>query len=254
MFDAIAQTTQQTAAPTGQVAAEKIAGTAAAHDMSFIGLFMQADIVVKSIMLGLLLASFYSWAIIFDKWFKIKMLKRKTDQFEEQFWSGTLLEQLYDRVKAVADFPMVMVFCAAMHEWKRQDSKQTSSDSTLKANVKERIFQAMNVARNRSIDALERKMSFLATVGSTAPFIGLFGTVWGIMRSFQSIAATKSTSLSVVAPGIAEALFATAIGLFAAIPAVIFYNKFSSDLNKISNQVDDFSTEFASIISRELDK
>ncbi len=230
-----------------------IAGAATSNDMSFIGLFLQSDIIVKLVMLALIGASIFSWAIIFDKFVKFKLLKYKTNQFEETFWSGTLLDQLYERLKDTADHPMVMVFVAAMHEWKRHDIKKAATDFSLKTGVKERIFQAMHVARNRGIEDLEKNLSFLATLGSTGPFVGLFGTVWGIMNSFQSIAMTKNTTLTVVAPGIAEALMATAIGLFAAIPAVVFYNKFSGDLNKISNSVDDFSSEFASIISRELD-
>lgn len=239
---------------SNSVTASDLAGTVVHQNMSMFGLFLQADFIVKTIILILFAASVYSWAIIVDKYLRFKLIKYKTSQFEDQFWSGGMLDQLFERLKEKADHPMIMVFVAAMQEWKRQDIRKVGSgDHTLKAGLKERIFQSMNVARNRGLEGLESKLGFLATVGSTAPFIGLFGTVWGIMNSFQSIAMTKNTTLAVVAPGIAEALFATAIGLFAAIPAVVFYNKFSADLNKISNRVDDFSTEFASIISRELD-
>ncbi len=240
--------------PTPAVKATEVAGNIAAHDMSMAGLFAQSDFIVKFVIIALFLASIFSWAIIFDKFIRFRYINYKTGQFEELFWSGSLLEQLYEKLKTAADHPMVMVFAAAMHEWKREYVKKaTVGDQTLKAGLKERVFQAMNVARNRGLEGLEKNLGFLATVGSTAPFVGLFGTVWGIMDSFQNIAATKNTTLAVVAPGIAEALFATAVGLFAAIPAVIFYNKFSGDLNKISGRVDDFSIEFSSIISRELD-
>ena len=265
--------TGKVAIPTPEVNAETTATldmptgiSGAVHDMSMISMFMEADFVVKFVILLLLFSSFWSWTIIFDKWYRFWLLKKKTDEFEEEFWSGDLLEKLYDRIKHTADHPMAKVFVSGMFERlrsrkKTKPKKSTSSanltlnvDYSLKIGLKERVFQAMNLARNRELGKLEKNLSFLATVGSTAPFVGLFGTVWGIMDSFQSIAMTKNTSLAVVAPGIAEALFATAVGLFAAIPAVIFYNKFTNNLNSFSDRLDEFSEEFGAIVSRELDE
>lgn len=223
-------------------------------DMSIIGMFMQADIIVQLVMLMLLAASFWGWVIIFDKLAKFRTLKRKTAWFEETFWSGEPLEALYERIKHTADHPMARVFVAGMYEWMNGNRKKAAEEGKLAIGLQGRIVQAMNIERNREIGVLEKNLSFLATTGSAAPFIGLFGTVWGIMNSFQSIALMKNTSLDVVAPGIAEALLATAIGLFAAIPAVIFYNKFTNDLNQFSNQLDEFVDEFSAIIARELDE
>lgn len=238
---------------TKSMLAQDLAGSAAQHDMSMFGLFLQSDIIVKSIMLMLLAASVWCWSIIFNKYARFKILKHQTAKFEEAFWSGDMLENLYERIKGTADHPIAMVFVAGMHEWMTNDIQRTGGSSSIRIGLKERLQQSMIVARNRSVEKLEQGLSFLATVGSTAPFVGLFGTVWGIMNSFQNIAMTKNTTLAVVAPGIAEALFATAIGLFAAIPAVIFYNKFSNDLNRFSQKLDDFCQEFSAILSRELD-
>lgn len=239
---------------TKYMQAADLAGSAPQHDMSMFGLFLQSDIIVKSVMLMLLGASIWCWTIIINKYARFKILKHQTQKFEEAFWSGDMLENLYERIKATADHPIAMVFVAGMHEWMTNDlSRATTGSQSIRIGLKERLQQGMMVARNRSIEKLEQGLSFLATVGSTAPFIGLFGTVWGIMNSFQNIAMTKNTTLAVVAPGIAEALFATAIGLVAAIPAVIFYNKFSNDLNRFSQKLDDFCQEFLSILSRELD-
>ena len=244
-----------TAVPTPSVDSIDLGGSiaASAMDMSIIGMFGNADIIVKIVLLVLFAASFWSWAIIFEKSIYFKMLSQKTSNFENSFWSGDLLEDLYERVKNHADHPLAMIFVAAMYEWKIPSPGERSK-AELKVGLKERIFQAMTIARNQATEKLERNLGFLATVGSTAPFVGLFGTVWGIMHSFQSIAMMKNTSLTVVAPGIAEALFATAVGLFAAIPAVIFYNKFSNDMNRFSYKLDDFAGELSAIISRELDK
>ncbi len=239
---------------TPQVAATQIANNVPVADLSIIGLFMHADFVVKFVMLLLLLASVACWAIIYDKWKKLKTVRSKADKFEEVFWSGEMLEHLHDRMRDKADHPMAEMFVAAMSEWKGQNIKRIAGNQSLKYGLKERIHKALHLARNRAIDKLEEHLSFLATVGATAPFVGLFGTVWGIMNSFQSIAASKNTTLAVVAPGIAEALFATAVGLFAAIPAVIFYNKLSSDVNRFVNRLDDFAEEFQAILSRELDE
>lgn len=243
---------ERTAIPTPDVAANEVAGSVAATDLTIIGMFIQADAVVKSVIFLLLIASFWCWTIIFDKLVTMRRVRRKMDKFERSFWSGELLDQLYERVKNTADHPMVMVFVAAMHEWKMQRHGHHSQE--FKVGLKERIFQAMHLVQNQEMDKLEKNISFLATVGSAAPFIGLFGTVWGIMNSFQDIATEQNTSLTVVAPGIAEALLATAIGLFAAIPAVIFYNKFTNDINTISNKLENFTGEFGAILSRELDE
>lgn len=232
----------------------ELAGNVAAMDMSILSLIGHADIVVKLVMLMLLLASFWSWAIIFEKIMKFRTINSRSDKFEKVFWSGQLLEQLYERIKTRADHPLAVVFVAAMAEWSRKNASGASRDSSLRVGIKERIFQSMQVAGNREMDKLSKNLGFLATIGSAAPFIGLFGTVWGIMNSFQSIAAAKNTTLAVVAPGIAEALLATAVGLFAAIPAVIFYNFLSSQLNELSNKVDDFSSEVGGLLSRELDE
>lgn len=233
---------------------EALAGTAATSiDMSPMGMFLQADIIVQSVMIMLLVASFWCWAIIFEKAIAFKKMHRKTEKFEKAFWSGDLLEELYEQEKNRADHPLAMIFVAAMYEWKLP-SPEARTRAELKVGLKERIFQAMSLARNQAMDKMENNLGFLATVGSTAPFVGLFGTVWGIMHSFQAIAAMKNITLAVVAPGIAEALFATAIGLFAAIPAVIFYNKYSNDMNRFSVKMDEFAGEFGAILSRELDK
>ncbi|MBS0272340.1 MAG: protein TolQ [Proteobacteria bacterium] len=219
------------------------------HDLSLWGLFMSADFVVKIVMIGLLAASFWSWTIIFNKAIRLKSLFSSASQFEDSFWSGGSLDTLYERIGNRPRDPMSAVFAAAMREWKRATGASRSS-----VTLQERIERAMQVTSNREMDRLERHMGFLASLGSTATFIGLFGTVWGIMNSFQSIAAAQNTSLAVVAPGIAEALFATAIGLVAAIPAVIAYHKLSLELNRYANRLDSFSNEFTAIISRQLDE
>jgi len=210
------------------VVSAAIAGSVT-NDLSIWGLFLQADIIVKLVMVILVLASFWCWAIIFEKIIRLRRLWGQAEEFEEAFWSGGSLEHLYDRIQDRPNEPMSAIFKAAMHEWRRSTSKGLSETSQ-KASLAQRIDRVMHVTMGREIDVLERNMTFLATVGSTAPFIGLFGTVWGIMNSFQAIAQSKDTSLAVVAPGIAEALFATALGLVAAIPAVVAYNKISTDL------------------------
>jgi biopolymer transport protein TolQ len=217
-------------------------------------LFLQADTIVKITMLLLLLASLWSWAVIFDKLTKIRRLRRDAESFEESFWSGGSLDDLYDRIGTRPSDPMSAVFAAAMREWRRSASKGLVGSLTMKTSLQERIERVMHVTVGREMDRLERFMSFLATVGSTSPFVGLFGTVWGIMNSFQSIAAAKNTSLAVVAPGIAESLFATALGLVAAIPAVVAYNKFATDFGRYAGRLDAFATEFSAILSRQLDE
>ncbi|MFD2263632.1 protein TolQ [Lacibacterium aquatile] len=234
----------------GTVDPSALAGAAPVHDLSMIGLFLQADLVVKLVMLSLVFASVWSWAIIIDKLLKIRRLTEQAEQFEEAFWSGGNIEELYDRIGDRAIDPMSAVFAAAMREWRRSAKRGLSSHT---GNLQQRIERVMSVTVGREMDSLEKWTPFLASVGSTAPFIGLFGTVWGIMNSFSAIAASKNTSLAVVAPGIAEALFATAIGLVAAIPAVLAYNKISNDLARYANRLENFSAEFGSILSRQID-
>jgi biopolymer transport protein TolQ len=229
-------------------------GGVVSHDLSTLGLFLQADIIVKVVMLLLLLASFWSWAVIFDKLMRLRRLRRDADAFEEGFWSGGSLDDLYDRIGARPLDPMSAIFAAAMREWRRSAAKGLTGSDSLRASLQDRIERVMGVTFGREMERLERFMAYLATVGSTAPFVGLFGTVWGIMNSFQSIAASKNTSLAVVAPGIAEALFATALGLVAAIPAVVAYNKLSTDFGRYAGRLEAFSSEFSAILSRQLDE
>ena len=223
--------------------------------MSIWDLFLAADPVVKAVMLLLILASIWCWAIIFDKISRLRKLRRKAQEFEDMFWSGGSLEDLYDRIGGTPADPMASVFAAAMREWRRSSARRLATKGDdIRASMRQRIEQVMSLTMGREMERLESNLSFLASVGSTAPFIGLFGTVWGIMNSFQSIAATKNTSLAVVAPGIAEALFATALGLIAAIPAVIAFNKISNDLGRYANRLENFSAEFGAILSRQIDK
>lgn len=225
-------------------------GAVATHsDISIWGLFLQADWIVKSVMLALLAASIWCWAIIVDKSMLYGRYKREMSRFERVFWSGQSLEELY---QAQSDRPsqgLGAVFVAAMKEWKRSHEQNAASFIGMQA----RLDKVLDVAINREGDTLEKNLGFLATVGSAGPFVGLFGTVWGIMNAFTSIAASKSTNLAVVAPGIAEALFATALGLVAAIPAVIAYNKLSSDSNKLVGRLEGFADEFSTILSRQLE-
>lgn len=226
-------------------------GAAQQADYSLLSLFLQAHIVVKIVMLGLIAASIWTWAIVFEKYVLVGRTRRAMDRFEQLFWSGQSLEDLYLTLGPRTNHGMAALFMAAMREWKR------SQDSAIRAGfigVQKRIEKVMDVQIQKEMSRLESRLLFLATVGSTAPFIGLFGTVWGIMSSFQAIAASKNTNLAVVAPGIAEALFATAIGLIAAIPAVIFYNKINSELASIAARLENFADEFSAIISRQLDE
>jgi biopolymer transport protein TolQ len=221
-----------------------------AADLSIWGLFLSAHWVVKSVMLGLLACSIWVWAIAIDKVMLYARTRRAMDRFEQSFWSGQSLEELYRSLSSRPTHSMAALFVAAMREWKRSFEGQSRSFAGLQM----RIEKVMDVTIAREIERLERRLLVLATVGSAGPFIGLFGTVWGIMSSFQSIAASKNTSLAVVAPGIAEALFATAIGLVAAIPATIFYNKFVADVNKQAGRLEGFADEFAAILSRQIDE
>ncbi len=241
--------------PATAIQATALAGSHAAHDLSVWSLFLQADLIVKTIMLILVSASVWSWAIIFDKWMTFKSLDVKANKFENSFWSGEALEKIYKRLQSKAGDPMARTFCAGMNEWNLTvEGGNTGIDGDLRAGLQQRIDRAMATSINRELNLLEKYMTFLGTVGSTAPFIGLFGTVWGIMNSFSAIASAQNTSLAVVAPGIAQALFATALGLVAAIPAVVAYNKFSTDLGRYGDRLEAFSAEFGSILGRHLEQ
>ncbi len=218
-------------------------------DLSLLSLFLQADIVVKIVIALLLVASVMVWAIVFEKAVTLRRARRAADAFEDRFWSGGSLDDLYEQEGTNPQHPMAAVFGAAMTEWRR--SLRAAGADFSRGGVRDRVERAMAVTVGREMERLERWMTFLASVGATAPFIGLFGTVWGIMHSFSAIAAMHNTSLAVVAPGIAEALFATAIGLVAAIPAVLAYNKISTDLARLASKLEAFGTEFGAILSRQ---
>ncbi|HEX9072500.1 MAG TPA: protein TolQ [Pseudolabrys sp.] len=219
-------------------------------DLSLFTLFWNAHWVVKMVMVGLLVCSVWVWAIAIDKTVLYARTRRAMDRFEQAFWSGQSLDELYRALSSRPAHSMAALFVAAMREWKRSFEGNTRSIGGLQM----RIEKVMEVTIAREVERLEKRLLVLATVGSAGPFVGLFGTVWGIMTSFQSIAASKNTSLAVVAPGIAEALFATAIGLVAAIPATIFYNKFAAEVNKQAQRLEGFADEFAAILSRQIDE
>lgn len=223
---------------------------AAPGGFSFVELFLMAHIVVQAVMVGLVLASVWCWAIIFNKIASFRRIRRRMEEFEDEFWSGQSLEELY-RKQADQDVDgLAAVFMAAMREWKRSHE----GDRPALATLAQRIDRVMTTTLVREGEEMERGLMVLASTGSAAPFIGLFGTVWGIMTAFQAIAAAESTNLAVVAPGIAEALFATALGLLAAIPATIFYNKLANDVARITQQMEGFADEFLAILSREIDE
>lgn len=221
-------------------------------NLSLLSLFLQADLVVKLVMIVLLIASIWVWTIIIEKVVALRRVNREANRFEDEFWSGGSLDTLFDREGADPVHPIAAVFGAAMSEWKR--TARIAGSEIGKTSVRERVDRAMNVTIMREMERLERFMIFLASVGSTAPFIGLFGTVWGIMHSFSAIAAMHNTDLAVVAPGIAEALFATAIGLVAAIPAVLAFNKISNDLARFAARLEGFASEFSAILSRQTEE
>ena len=208
-------------------------------DFSLLSLFIRADFIVKSVILILIACSIYSWAVIIEKFRLFKKINIESEEFEEKFWKSKSAETFYNSLPSNLENPMAMLF---------KDSMQTLLKSKSKSNLNERLSSMLEVNIEKQIVKLEKGFTFLATVGSTAPFIGLFGTVWGIMNSFQSIAISRNTSLAIVAPGIAEALFATALGLLAAIPAVIAYNKFNSDSKRYTGRIENFSKRFLSII------
>ena len=222
-----------------------------AAELSPFALFMQADIVVKAVMFGLLLASVWSWAIILERSRRLSRLNGEAAKFEDWFWKAKDLDSLYEPASRT-DHPSARAFLAGMNEWRRSLSAKTGR-SIDREGLRGRLASAINVAIGRDIDELSDRLNALATIGSVAPFVGLFGTVWGIMRSFARIAASQNTSLAVVAPGIAEALFATAIGLFAAIPAVIGYNRLLHRVNRLEARLNAFSEEYLNLLSRQLD-
>ncbi len=222
---------------------------ASAHDFSFFALFARATLTVKLVMILLILASFWAWAIIIQKMINYRRARGEASVFDASFWSGEPLDELYEQIGPAPDGASEKIFAAGMLEWRRSHR----DDGALIAGAQARIDRSMDVAIAKEAEDLNKGLSFLATVGATAPFIGLFGTVWGIMRSFIEIAQNESTNLAVVAPGIAEALLATGLGLLAAIPAVIFYNKLSADSDRIVAGYEAFADEFATILSRQLD-
>ena len=214
-------------------------GFASSADFSIVNLFLRADIIVKSVIVILIVASIYSWAIIIDKYRLFKKINKSSEEFEDKFWKSKSAESFYNNLPANIDDPMADLFKGSM---------QIVMKSRSKSNLAERLGSVIEVNIEKQMNVIDKNYTFLATVGSTAPFIGLFGTVWGMMNSFQQIAISRNTSLAIVAPGIAEALFATALGLLAAIPAVVAFNKFSSDSRKYSQKLENFSKRFISII------
>jgi len=214
-------------------------GLASNTDFSIISLFLRADIIVKSVMIILIASSVYSWAIIFDKIRVFRKINKSAEEFEDKFWKSKSAETFYNNLPASVDDPMAQLFKTSM---------QTVIKSRSRSTLSEKLPGILEINIEKQMSAIDKNYTFLATVGSTAPFIGLFGTVWGIMNSFQSIAISRNTSLAIVAPGIAEALFATALGLLAAIPAVVAYNKFSNDSKKYSQKLENFSKRFLTIV------
>ena len=225
-------------------------------DLSIMGLFLAADPFVKLVMLLLVLASVWCWAIVIEKIATLRRERRLAQQFEDAFWSGGSLDKLYDETGANPKDALATVFVAAMREWRRANVRglADAARADLRASLVSRIDRSMTFTITREMERMERGMNFLASIGSVSPFVGLLGTVWGIMSSFQSIAQSKNTSLAVVAPGIAEALFATALGLAAAIPAVIAYNKFAGDLERFGARLETFAQEFSTLLARQLDE
>jgi len=224
-----------------QEVATQVVGLGGSTDFSLIQLFLRADFIVKSVIIILIAASIYSWALIFEKYKLFKRIEKSTTSFEEKFWKSRSAESFYNSFTNKEKDPIATIFQSAMTELIRTKSKTSTVQSA-------RVSRVIEISADKEIKLIEKHFTFLATVGSTAPFIGLFGTVWGIMNSFQSIAISRNTSLAIVAPGIAEALFATALGLLAAIPAVVAYNKFNSDSKKYSGRIENFSKRFLSII------
>lgn len=219
-------------------------------DFSMMALFLRAHWLVQAVMVLLLLASIWSWGVMLEKWFQFGALRSSVSKFEESFWSGKALDHLYDDLGPQPSGAIERVFAAGMREWMRS----VETGSGLFMGLRDRLDRAMNVALARETEAVERRLSHLATIGAIAPFVGLFGTVWGIKNSFEAIAVTQTSNISVVAPGIAEALVATALGLFAAIPAVVGYNQLLGASRRLNARLENFADEFATILSRQLDK
>jgi biopolymer transport protein TolQ len=238
--------------PQTTINAVQLAGSSGPLDLSIFGLFEHADWIGKTVITGLLIISILTWAIIFDKAVKLSRLKGRASYFEERFWSAGSLDMLYDKIKRPAD-PMQAVFVAGMKEWRSANDKGLFANPGNRNTIQARVDRILQVTIGREMAMIETWMTFLASVGSVAPFIGLFGTVWGIMRSFIGIAAAQNTSLAVVAPGIAEALLATAIGLIAAIPATAAYNKFSTEIGRYGARLDNFANDFVATLSRNLE-
>ena len=233
---------------------QSLADVANGSSMSMWDMVWSSDTVTKAVMIGLVLASIWSWAIIIDKLATLREVKKRSRSFESKFWSGGSLDKLYESIGSYPADPMSAMFVAAMREWKRTNIMKSKTDRGLRGvSLQQRIEKAMAVSMDKEIDGLDTRMGFLASTGSVAPLVGLFGTVWGIINSFNAIAATQSNSLAAIAPGIAEALFTTAFGLIAAIPAVVAYNKISSDIDRYANRLENFAAEFSSILSREID-
>jgi biopolymer transport protein TolQ len=222
-------------------------------DFSMLSLFLRADLVVKSVIVILILASIYSWGIIVGKLIRMHRLHKLNKEFDDIFWSGNSFEDLFETLNYNQFDPKSKIFCSAISEWRKSIKGSENLQINELNSLKERMLRSMQVTLNKESEIIEKNLTFLATAGSTAPFIGLFGTVWGIMNSFKSIAIAQNTNLSVVAPGIAEALFATALGLFVAIPAVIAYNKLTSDLSKYFISLETFIDEFTTIFFRQLE-
>ena len=240
------------AQPVAAVNALKLAGSISSNDMSLMGLFGHADIVGKIVIVALLMLSILTWAVIFDKMLKLKALKDKAETFEDRFWSAGSLDALHDKIRRPSD-PMQALFVAGMKEWRGAQDKGLFANATSRASIQARIDRMLQVTIGREMASVETWMTFLASVGSVAPFIGLFGTVWGIMHSFIGIAQAQNTSLAVVAPGIAESLLATAVGLIAAIPATTAYNKFSTEIGRYGARLDNFANDFIATLSRNLE-
>lgn len=239
-----APTTNVEVAPTGDAFAPSL------NRISIVSLFVRADAIVKAVFVLLVLASLWSWAIIINKWMALGTLKRRASKFERTFWSGLSLDELYQQFSQRNDHPFAAIFTSALREWRRAFEGGPPRESLL-SGVKDRIDKAMNVTIQRETEGIERQLGFLATVGATAPFVGLFGTVWGIMIAFQGLSNVKEATIAMVAPGISEALIATAMGLFAAIPAVWAYNRYSTKLERVTTRFDTFVEEFSSILQRQ---
>lgn len=222
------------------------------HSLSMYSMFMDSDLFMKALILGLLFTSVWCWTIIFDKTLTFKRLRHSMKDFERKFWSGGSLENLYNTYAKDSKNPLAVIFISAIQEWRRSTAEGRVKKATIK--MSERIDKVMQIAIDRQVDKMETRMTFLASTGSVAPLLGLFGTVWGIMDAFNSIGATQSTNIAAVAPGVAEALFTTAVGLIAAIPAVIAYNKLTNDIERMTQRMETFSGELGAILSRQMEQ